>query len=109
MRYLPAAGMRSFCLALAGVLALCAALACAACESSTAPPTIGYDCGAIPRTGGVDPTGPSRCLLDHYANCETATLVYFMMGVDTSDTHTISVKPQGSSCAVTDADVSYFA
>jgi hypothetical protein len=31
------------------------------------------------------------------------------MGVDTSDTHTISVKPQGSACVVTDADVYYSA
>ena len=101
--------MRASRLALAGILALCAALVCAGCESSTTPPKIGYDCGTIQLTGGVDPTGPSQCLLDHYAHCQTATLVYVMMGVDTSDTHTISVTPQGSSCAVTDADVSYFA
>jgi hypothetical protein len=107
MRDLSAPGMRAFRLTLAGVLALCVALACAGCV--TTPPKIGYDCGTVQLTGGVDPTGPSRCLLDHYTHCQTATLVYLMQGVDTSETHTISVTPQGSSCAVTDADVLYVA
>jgi hypothetical protein len=83
-------------LALAGVLALYVALLCAACQSSAAAPAkIGYDCGTVSNAGNVGVTGPSRCLLDHYANCQAATLVYIAMGVDTSDTHTISVTPPG--------------
>jgi hypothetical protein len=97
--------------ALVGVLALCAALACAACTSTGGPPPkIGQDCGTITRSlTDPDPTGPTHCLLAAYSSCRAATLVYIQMDTDTSDTHTIYVTPQGSSCTVSDADLWYFA
>ena len=93
------------------LIALSAGLA--SCQIGTAgpPPIIGKNCGSVHQGFRVvgDPSGPENCLWQAWTRCQTATLVYLYSGVDTGDTHTITVQPAGSACGVSDAEQSYSA
>jgi hypothetical protein len=75
---------------------------------SPPPPIIGRKCGLATYRIGLDPLGVSdpdeaeNCLWQAYTTCQTATVVYDEAGVDTSDTHTITVQSKSGVCSVSD-------
>lgn len=93
------------------VIVLCAGLA--ACQIGVAGPApiVGRNCGAVHKGAQVigDPRGPENCLWQAWTRCQTATLVYTEFGVDTGETHTVTVQPGQTSCVVRDAAQGYSA
>ena len=90
------------------LLALCAGLA--ACGAGT-PAVVGQNCGTVSKGFRVagDPSGPEDCLWQAWTRCQPATLVYTVFGVDTGDTHTVTVQPNNGGCEVRDAAQGYSA
>lgn len=82
----------------------------AACGSDTAP-IVGHNCGVVSKGYRVvgDPSGPENCLWQAWERCQPATLVYTRFGVDTGETHTITVQQNNGACEIRDATQGYSA
>lgn len=94
------------------VVVLLAALGLAACGGASAGAGGGGDCGAVhSAAGGAFTQGTSAvedCFWQAYSNCQSATLTFSEMGVDTTNTHTLTIQPgSGGHCSLTDS-VSFF-
>ncbi|HEY7834633.1 MAG TPA: hypothetical protein VIG30_13745 [Ktedonobacterales bacterium] len=94
------------------VVVFLAALALAACGASSPGASGGGNCGAVHSgAGGAFAQGTSAtvdCFWQAYSHCQSATLTFTEMGVDTSSTHTLTIKPgSNGTCSVSDA-VSFF-
>src|SRR5260370_16480896 len=75
---------------------------------SPPPPIIGRNCGLVTYRVGPDPLAVSdpdeaeNCLWGAYTTCQTATVVYDEAGVDTTDTHTITVQFKNGGSSLSD-------
>lgn len=112
-RSVPGQHLRGYLPFLASLILALAGSGLVACVPGPAP-IIGQNCGTVQQgLGGTfavgDPSGPETCLWQAYMHCKTATLVFTQFGVDTGDTHTITVERQGGTCAVFDAEQGYSA
>jgi hypothetical protein len=71
------------------------------------PRIVGKNCGqAFSGYGGttsVDPDQAEQCFWNAYATCQTATIVFELHGVDTGETHAITVQRRDTNCTLTDA------
>lgn len=94
------------------VIVFLAALGLAACGATAPGSAGGGNCGTVHSgAGGQFTQGTSTtmdCFWQAYSHCQSATLTFIRMGVDTSDTHTLTIQPgSNGSCTVKDT-VSFF-
>ncbi|HZO73282.1 MAG TPA: hypothetical protein VFB60_13845 [Ktedonobacteraceae bacterium] len=78
-------------------------------STSTTPSTTGQNCGSInlsPR-GTLEDAGLSTkaadCFIKAYQQCQSASLIYRVGGIDTTTVRTFTIEKQGSNCVISDA------
>lgn len=96
----------------AGVLlVLVAALGLAACGGQAGANGGNQNCGTLhSAAGGMVTQGAVtsvNCFWQAYSHCQPATLQFSHMGVDTTDSHTLTIHPVNGGCQVNDS-VSFF-
>ena len=96
--------------AMAGMMVV-AALGLAACSGQPVGDARNQRCGTIKSAAGGRVTHGTATTADWfwraYAQCQSATLIFSVMGVDTTDTHTLTVQPGNGGCTISDAVAFY--
>lgn len=98
-----------------GIVILSLGLAACTPGSSTGAgqtPTAPQQCGSVQITEGLqkvssNATQAENCFWQAYQQCQTATLMVTMMGIDAGTTRTFALSPNGNACKVQDT-VQYY-
>lgn len=89
------------------LLVFVVALGLAACGGQAGASGGNQNCGTIhSAAGGTVTQGTTtsvNCFWQAYSHCQPATLQYSRMGVDTSDTHMLTIQSVNGECRVTDS------
>lgn len=74
------------------------------CAAPSLPAPIGENCGAVQSHGGLyarDDNQAEQCLWQAYQRCQTASLRWDLILVDTGFHNLVTIQRQGATCAVT--------
>jgi len=93
--------------AIIGTLLLFFSLTLTACGGSSSNSAGHQDCGTLHGMGTSPVTDSSagsneNCFWQAFLHCQSATLVYVQMNVDTTNTQTFSLRPSKEGCSVLD-------